>query len=74
MAAFEADEQSARLIDAIRLLDPPTRDVFILRFVEQFSVAEVAQTVDEPIGTVKSRLHRGRQRLAQLLRLPSEMP
>jgi RNA polymerase sigma-70 factor (ECF subfamily) len=66
-AAVEASEEFARLIAAIRSLDHPTRDVFLLRFVEQMSVAEVAETVGEPIGTVKSRLHRGRQRLQEIL-------
>jgi RNA polymerase sigma-70 factor, ECF subfamily len=64
---LEALEQSARLIAAVHQLDPLTSDAFILRFVEQLSVAEVAEAMGEPIGTVKSRLHRGRQRLAQLL-------
>jgi RNA polymerase sigma-70 factor, ECF subfamily len=64
---LEAQEQSAQLVAAIRQLDPPTCDVFILRFIEQLSIAEVADIVGEPVGTVKSRLHRGRQRLAQIL-------
>lgn len=71
-AAMEVVEDSARVIEAIRSLDPSTRDVFLLRFVEQFSVAEVADAVDEPIGTVKSRLHRGRQRLREILQSTSE--
>ena len=66
-AAMEAAEDSELLIEAIRSLDQRTRDVFLLRFVEQMSVAEVAEAVGEPVGTVKSRLHRGRQRLREIL-------
>lgn len=71
-AVVEADEESARLIEAIRSLDQPTCDVFILRFVEQFSIAEVTEAVGEPIGTVKSRLHRGRKRLQDILQFTSD--
>jgi RNA polymerase sigma-70 factor (ECF subfamily) len=66
-AAMQAAEKSERLIAAIRSLEQPTRDVFLLRFVEQMSLAEIASVVGEPIGTVKSRLHRGRQRLQKIL-------
>jgi RNA polymerase sigma-70 factor, ECF subfamily len=65
--AAERMEESRRLIEAIRSLDEPTRDIFLLRFVELMPVAEIAAAVGEPIGTVKSRLSRGRERLAQLL-------
>ena len=73
-AAVEAAEESARLIEAIRSLDQPTRDVFLLRFVEQLSIAEVAESVGEPEGTVKSRLHRGRRRLQTILQSRSGLP
>lgn len=66
-AAVESAEDNARLFKAIRSLDEPTRNVFLLRFIEQLSIAEVAESVAEPIGTVKSRLHRGRQRLQEIL-------
>jgi len=72
-AAVVADEQSAVLIEAIRSLDQATRDVFLLRFVEQLSIAEVAESVGEPIGTVKSRLHRGRRRLQEILQSTSDL-
>lgn len=61
-----------RLMSAIRSLDPQTRDVFLLRFIEQMSVAEVAAAVGEPVGTVKSRLNRGRKRLSEILRPTSK--
>jgi RNA polymerase sigma-70 factor (ECF subfamily) len=71
---LESEEEIARVIGVLQSLDPPTRDVFLLAFVEQMPLAEVAAVVGEPIGTVKSRLHRGRQRLAQLLRPESRIP
>jgi RNA polymerase sigma-70 factor (ECF subfamily) len=69
--AAETAEECSRLIEAIRSLDQPTRDVFLLRYVEQMSVAEVAEAVGEPIGTVKSRLYRGRRRLQEILQFTS---
>ena len=69
---FETKDESARAIEAIQSLDPATRDVFLLRFVEQMSVADVALAVGEPVGTIKSRLHRGRQRLQEILQSTSE--
>jgi RNA polymerase sigma factor (sigma-70 family) len=70
-AAMQAEEESERIIAAIRSLDESTRDVFLLRFVEQMSLAEIATAVDEPIGNVKSRLHRGRRRLQEILQSTS---
>ncbi len=64
----EHREELNRFFEALRELDPETREVFVLRYVEQLSLAEVATMVGEPLGTVKSRVHRGRQRLEVLLR------
>jgi RNA polymerase sigma-70 factor (ECF subfamily) len=39
------------------------REVIILRDMERFSYAQVAQIIGCPAGTVKSRLHAARTRL-----------
>ena len=51
------------LEDAIARLPPTLRLVFILRDVEGLSVAEVAETIDIPPATVKTRHLRARRRL-----------
>jgi RNA polymerase sigma-70 factor (ECF subfamily) len=70
---LEASDEQARLIDAIQALDPATRDVFLLRFVEELPIAEVAAAVGEPVGTVKSRIHRGRKQLVEKLKAASRL-
>jgi len=67
-AAVEHREALDRVLRALDDLDLETREVFVLRYIEQMPLADVAALVGEPVGTVKSRVHRGRQRLEALLR------
>lgn len=53
--------------DALNDLPEDFRMVVYLADVEGFSYQEIADIVDRPIGTVMSRLHRGRARLRQAL-------
>jgi len=59
-------EQLERVMDAIRRLDSPLRNVLLMRFVEGYSIEEVAHALEMPLGTVKSHIHRGRTRLKQI--------
>lgn len=56
-----------RIIDAIGALPEEFRSVVVLADVEGFSYAEIAELMDVPVGTVKSRLFRGRRRLQRAL-------
>ena len=57
-----------RLIqEAIKQLPPAYRSVIILRHLHGLSYQEIAEVTDLPMGTVKSRLGRGRSRLTALL-------
>jgi len=52
---------------ALSLLPVEQREVLLLVALEDMAYAEVAKTLDLPIGTVMSRLSRGRERLRGLL-------
>jgi RNA polymerase sigma-70 factor (ECF subfamily) len=43
----------------LRALSAERREVLMLRFVDDLSLQEIADTLDIPLGTVKSRLHLG---------------
>jgi RNA polymerase sigma-70 factor (ECF subfamily) len=67
-----AEEVLARLVDeglqsALRSLPPANLKVVLLADVEGYSYKEIAQLTGSPIGTVMSRLHRGRQALKNAL-------
>lgn len=63
---LEQAEASARLRQAIADLPASQRDVLELRFFGQASLEEIAKVLDCPLGTVKSRLHHGLEKLRQL--------
>ncbi len=60
-----AGERSARLLRAFRGLPAGDRQLVLMRDVEGFSLVEIAGMMRLPVGTVKSRLHRARARLAR---------
>ena len=45
--------------DAVARLSPALRAAFVLRYVDELSYDEIAETLDQPIGTVKASAHRG---------------
>jgi RNA polymerase sigma-70 factor (ECF subfamily) len=53
--------------EALESLPEQFRMAVLLADVEGFSYKEIAEIMDVPIGTVMSRLHRGRKRLQRLL-------
>jgi RNA polymerase sigma-70 factor (ECF subfamily) len=59
-----------RVREAIELLPADLRSVIVLREMEELSYKQIAAALAVPIGTVMSRLARGRQRLANLLTEP----
>jgi len=61
-------EASELLQGALQKLSPELRETVILRDLEELEYREIAQVLNVPEGTVKSRLNRGRAELARLLK------
>jgi RNA polymerase sigma-70 factor (ECF subfamily) len=61
-------EASELLQTALQKLSPELREAVILRDLEELEYREIAQVLNVPEGTVKSRLNRGRAELAKVLR------
>jgi RNA polymerase sigma-70 factor (ECF subfamily) len=66
--ALEQLELSARVHAALLRLSEDLREVLILRDLEGFAYEEIVEIVRVPIGTVKSRINRGRVEMAKILR------
>lgn len=58
---------SIDIYEAIGKLSANHRTVVVLRYLQDFSYQEIAETLDVPINTVKSYLFRARQQLQGLL-------
>ena len=68
VAATQADRLAVLdLQTALEQLPADQREILLLVGLEDLSYAEVAQTLGVPIGTVMSRLSRGRERLRALM-------
>ena len=61
-------EQSQHLHKALQELTPNFREAVILRDIEGLSYEEIAEALETSIGTVKSRIARGREELRKKLK------
>ena len=73
-AGIEGPEEHAersglrrRILAALERLNPEQRAVVAMHDVEGYSLEELETILETPLGTLKSRLHRARQRLRALL-------
>jgi RNA polymerase sigma-70 factor (ECF subfamily) len=62
------EERLRELHRAVRRLPPRQQEVVALRFFEECSLAQVAEILDCPVGTVKSNLHKALANLKLALR------
>lgn len=62
-----AAETSHRLGAELQRLPIQQRQIIVLRYVEELPLVEIAQMLDLPLGTVKSRLRLGLDRLRSAL-------
>ena len=58
----------AQIQSALTKVSPELREAVVLRDIEDMDYREIAETLGVPVGTVKSRISRGRAELARLLK------
>jgi RNA polymerase sigma-70 factor (ECF subfamily) len=64
-----AGREATEILQAtLQRLSPDLREAVILRDLQEMEYREIAEVLDIPEGTVKSRINRGRAELARLLR------
>lgn len=67
LPSFEGAEISALVSEAVAALPPLQREAILLFEYEGFTLEEVAAIAKADVGTIKSRLHRAREKLRQML-------
>jgi RNA polymerase sigma factor (sigma-70 family) len=67
-SAVDRARRHADLEAALLRLSAPQRRAVVLHHIQGVPLEQLAQDEGVPLGTVKSRLHRGRAHLAELLR------
>lgn len=64
----EHEDRRALLQAALAQIDPEDRKILLLRELEEMSYEQIAEVLEVPVGTVRSRLHRAREALRDILR------
>jgi RNA polymerase sigma-70 factor (ECF subfamily) len=67
-ARAELSEAQILVHQALEAISEEHRQVIVLRDIQDLDYHEIAEILDLPRGTVKSRLHRARSELARVLR------
>ncbi|MCH5374402.1 MAG: sigma-70 family RNA polymerase sigma factor [Planctomycetes bacterium] len=71
--SIEVEEMQAAVQMALSQLSDEYRDTIVLKEMEDMSYEEIAEILDVPVGTIRSRLHRARAELREKLRLILEV-
>ena len=60
--------QTSKEFDTVlEKLAPRYREMIVMRFVKEYSYEEIAEELHLPLGTVKTQIHRAREKLCELL-------
>jgi RNA polymerase sigma-70 factor (ECF subfamily) len=70
--AIEQSEQERHIQQALARLSPEHRAVLVMKDMEEMKYEEIAQVLGVPIGTIRSRLHRARLELREILEQSEE--
>jgi len=70
----EATELGRMIATALRSLSPRDRSAVLMREVHGMTYEEIATAIDAPLGTIKSVIHRSRERLRRALTVAGVTP
>lgn len=70
---YEKNETSKLVNEAINKLSSEHKAAVVLRDIQGFSYEEIAKILNCPVGTIKSRINRGRKSLRELLENKREL-
>jgi RNA polymerase sigma-70 factor (ECF subfamily) len=70
--ALEKAEEERRIQNALNQLSPEHRAVLVMKDMEGQKYEQMAEVLQVPIGTIRSRLHRARVELREILRRQAE--
>ena len=73
-AALQRNEDERQLQEALNRLSHEHREVLVLKDIEGMKYEEIAEVLGVPIGTIRSRLHRARLELRDLLQTEDDTP
>lgn len=65
---LESLELHEKIQEEILKLPEKYRSAIVLKYIEELSLNEISEILKLPVGTVKTRIHRGREALRQQLR------
>ena len=72
-ARLEEKERLRLLREGLSLLPTDMRQMIVLRDMQGKSYEEIGEILDVPLGTVKSRVSRAREKLSMILKKSSEL-
>ena len=70
--SLDENRSQVRLREAIASLESPLREIFLLLVDRELKLQEIAGILSMPVGTVKSHVHRGKEKLRELLTVREE--
>jgi len=71
-AYYDEYKVDSRVERALNLIDSDLRSTTVLYYYDDFSVEEISDILNIPVGTVKSRLSRAREKLYNILKEEGE--
>ncbi|MDF2815363.1 MAG: DNA-directed polymerase sigma-70 factor [Paenibacillus sp.] len=57
--------------ESVMSLDNTTRQIFVYKYYQDLKDQDIAEKMGMPVGTIKARLHRGKEQLRNMLKEPT---